>query len=108
VYTTHMKKVAKKKSTKTTDERLTDLYGVVIDLQTEMRTGFATLERKMLDGFASVREDLSALQAEVRAIRKDLDRLTEQVNGMRGYSKELDTLYARIAIIEKHIGLKTA
>lgn len=106
-----MKKVVTKQRVKKTNDRSADLYEVIIDLQTEMQAGFARMDTEFAQvnkNFGRVFEDISALQAEVRSIRKYLDRLTEQVNGMRGYSKELDTPYARIAIIEKHIGLKTA
>ena len=48
-----------------------------------------------------VREELR----DVKAIRAELDELSEKVDNIAGYRKEIDHALERIAAIEKHLGL---
>jgi hypothetical protein len=50
-------------------------------------------------------ERLQPLSAELRSIRKDLERLTETVDNITGLPKEIDHALERIAKIERHLGL---
>jgi uncharacterized coiled-coil DUF342 family protein len=52
-----------------------------------------------------VREETKDIRDELRSIRRDLDALTEKVDNILGYRKEIDHALERIATIEKHLGL---
>jgi len=49
---------------------------------------------------------LRRIRAELSAIRRDLEELRMRVDNMSGYSKEIDHALARIARIEKHLGIE--
>jgi predicted nuclease with TOPRIM domain len=88
-----------------------------------MTKGFASLETRMERGFASVADDiadlrtelkgdiapvgeqLTSIEAELRRINHRLDVLEEQVSGLKGFSKEIGDLRARVPQIEKHLGI---
>ena len=53
----------------------------------------------MREGFASIREEL-------RDIRRVVENLQTRVGNTEGYSKEIDHALARIARIEKHLGIE--
>src|ERR1700687_1387183 len=89
-------------------------------LAAQMTKGFASIEEKMETGFgaaddiadlrtelkgdiARVGEQLTGIEAELRGIKRGLDILEEQVSGLRGFSKEIDELRARVVEIEKHL-----
>ena len=59
------------------------------------------------DDIAALRSELKAdvgdVRAEVSAIRRDLDHLSESVVNVIGYRKEIDHALERIAAIEKKI-----
>lgn len=81
------------------------------DIRSEMREGFAKIDGR----FVKVDEQFVETQAELRAIRHELadinrrlDRLEEDVDAMRGYSKEIDELRTRVRNIEKHPRLAKA
>jgi chromosome segregation ATPase len=89
------------------------------ELTQGMERGFAAVS----EDFASVREDIGALGHEVKAdiaslreqttgieqelksIRVDLNDLLENVANIAGYRKEIDHAFERIAAIEKHVGI---
>lgn len=75
------------------------------DIRREMREGFAKVDMR----FSKVDEQFVETQAELRAIRHELaeinrrlDRLEEDADAVRGYSKEIDELRIRVRNIEKH------
>jgi hypothetical protein len=51
-------------------------------------------------------EGLKPIKQELASIRRDFDRLTENVNNVTGYRKEIDHALERIAAIEKHLGIE--
>jgi len=50
-------------------------------------------------------ESLKPINLELSAIRRDLDALSQKVENMTGYRKEIDHALERIAAIEKHLGI---
>ena len=90
------------------------------------QTDVERLSRLMLDEFKSVQErfdrqddrfdkhdqrfdnidrELHGIRAGIKSIRIDLDELTEKVDNILGYRKEIDHALERIAAIEKHLGI---
>ena len=53
-----------------------------------------------------VREETKDIRDELTSIRRDLDRLTANVENVIGYRKEIDYALERIAAIEKHLGIE--
>jgi len=45
------------------------------------------------------------MRAELSSIRRDLNELTEKVDNITGYRKEIDHALERIAAIEKRLGI---
>jgi hypothetical protein len=50
-------------------------------------------------------ERLKPITHELAAIRRDLDALSQKVENMIGYRKEMDHALERIATIERHLGI---
>ena len=48
---------------------------------------------------------LRSIRAELKSIRSELNDLTEKVDNILGYRKEIDHALERIAAIEKHLDL---
>lgn len=65
--------------------------------------GDPELNAAALNDLSLASKELAA--AELHDIRDRLDHLDESVGGMKGYAKEIDDLHARMAAIEKHLGL---
>ena len=60
-----------------------------------------------LDGRAfETEENFRALRAEVADVRRDVEELKSRADNSAGYSKEIDHPLARIAAIEKHLGIE--
>ena len=51
-------------------------------------------------------ENFRALRAEVADVRRDVEELKSRADNSAGYSKEIDHALARIAAIEKHLGIE--
>ena len=83
-------------------------------------TDFDRLKRVMLGEFSRVHEQLDEhderfdsvdaelrnIRAELKTIRSDLDDLSEKVENILGYRKEIDHALTRIAAIEKHLRIR--
>jgi archaellum component FlaC len=61
---------------------------------------------KIEENFHEIRQELRSVRTELSYINRRLDHLEEQYGNIKGYSKEIDELRARVKDIEKH--LKTA
>jgi len=57
--------------------------------------------------FDKIDVELSYVRGELHDIRRHLEILKETVAGHEGHSKEIDYAFARIAAIEKHLGMQT-
>lgn len=51
-------------------------------------------------------ENFRALRADVADVRRDVEELKARADNSAGYSKEIDHALARIAAIEKHLGIE--
>ena len=77
-----------------------------------VKDAFATLTQTVERGFSAAAEDMAALSTQVasienelQAIRRELDDLANTVDNIAGFRKEIDHALARIAAIEKHLGI---
>ena len=83
------------------------------------QTDLERLSRLMLNEFGRVHERLDKhderfdaidqrfdnIDRELHSIRTELDDLSEKIENILGYRKEIDHALERIATIEKHLGL---
>lgn len=60
---------------------------------------------EMNERFDGVDKQFADVRLDIRSIRTDLDALIEKVNGITGYSKEIDGIMERLKIVEKHLGI---
>ena len=58
--------------------------------------------------FDDVDEQLRAIRSDIADIHRRLDRLEEQGASRAGFSKEIDIILTRVAVIEKRLGIKHA
>ena len=65
----------------------------------------ADLKNELKGDIARVSEQVTSIERELKAIRRDLDDLTEKFENVSGFRKEIDHALERIAKIEKHLGL---
>jgi predicted phage-related endonuclease len=56
-------------------------------------------------GLAALAEQVSSIERDLKAIRRDLNDLIEKVENIAGYRKEIDHAFDRITAIEKHLGI---
>jgi predicted nucleic acid-binding Zn-ribbon protein len=54
---------------------------------------------------ATLAGQLTHIERELNAIRRDLDDLRKKVENVIGFQKEIDHALERIAAIEKHLGI---
>jgi hypothetical protein len=52
-----------------------------------------------------VRDELKPIRSDLKSIRDELDDLTEKLENVSGFRKEIDHALARIAAIERHLGI---
>jgi|SRR5271157_1311913 len=52
------------------------------------------------------RQNFREIHAELADIRRDVEELKSRADNSAGYSKEIDHTLARIAAIEKHLGIE--
>lgn len=77
----------------------------------DIRSTMATKE-EMTDGFAGIRKematkaDIAGIMTELTDIKQRLKAVEIAVENHSGFSKEIDHAFARIAVIEKHLGIK--
>ena len=65
----------------------------------------AALRKELKGDIAGVSEQVTSIEHELKAIRRDLADLTERFENVSGFHKEIDHALERIAAIEKHLGL---
>jgi chromosome segregation ATPase len=83
-------------------------FKAVADDIADLRKDMATKE----DVRAIVREErepvearLTSIESELRSIQRDLDDLSEKVENVSGFQKEIDHALKRSGAIEKHLGI---
>ena len=54
---------------------------------------------------AALSEQVAGIERDLKTIRRELNELTERVENIAGYRKEIDHALERIATIEKHLGI---
>ena len=70
----------------------------------EVRKDIAELRTDIIE----IRAEIIEIRTELADIRRRLDSLEEAVSDHSHYTKEIDHAFARIATIEKHLGIKAS
>ena len=69
-----------------------------------MNAGFDEVHQKMDTGFAAVDQRFESVEKEIREMRKEfseeLRQLRHDVENIKGFSKEIDTILSRVAVLE--------
>jgi predicted RNase H-like nuclease (RuvC/YqgF family) len=65
----------------------------------------AAIKSELKGDIATLGEQVASVEGELRAMRRDLDDLREEVENVLGFRKEIDHALERIAAIEKHLGI---
>lgn len=58
------------------------------------------------DNLAALAGQVTSIEQDLKAIRRDLNNLAEEVENISGYRKEIDHAFERIGAIEKHLGIE--
>jgi hypothetical protein len=89
------------------DRKFAALAEDVSDIKRTMATkdDIAGLRRELKTDVAGLSEQTTGIERELKSIRRNLDRLTEQFENVSGFRKEIDYALERIAAIERHLGL---
>jgi septal ring factor EnvC (AmiA/AmiB activator) len=74
-------------------------------LRKELKGDIAGLRKELKGDIAGVSEQVTSIEHELKAIRRDLADLRERFENVSGFHKEIDHALERIAAIEKHLGL---
>jgi predicted nuclease with TOPRIM domain len=78
-----------------------ELKGDIADLRTEMIDQFEHVDKQ----FVASHDRLREISAEIAVIHRRVERLEELGASNTGLAKEIDHLLARVAEIEKHLGI---
>ncbi len=65
----------------------------------------AALRTERKGDIATISTQIASIENKLKSIRRDLNDLAEKVGNIEGYGKEIDHALARIATIEKHLGI---
>jgi septal ring factor EnvC (AmiA/AmiB activator) len=83
-----------------------ELKGNIADLRTELKGNIAELKTELKADIAKLGTQVASIERELKTIRRDLEDLREKLENVTEYRKEIDHAFARIAAIERHLGLK--
>jgi predicted nuclease with TOPRIM domain len=78
-----------------------ELKGDIADLRTEMIDQFEHVDKQ----FVATHDRLREISAEIAVIHRRVERLEDLGASNAGFAKEIDHLLARVAEIEKHLGI---
>ena len=90
---------------KTTLEELGEMLAHVVK-HMATKKDLEKLETKLTAFQTQTAENFRDVKAEVADIRRIVENLQTRVGNPEGYSKEIDHALARIARIEKHLGIE--
>ena len=98
------------------DHMLTKDEGATKDdigqLRSEMKADIGTLRTELKGDIVELKEDIAdirdtmATSRELAEIRREIEHLSEQFENVSGFRKEIDHALERIAVVERHVGLK--
>ncbi len=80
-----------------------ELKGDTAEHKSELKGDISELRTELKGDIAELREDIKRLEISIRGIREDLDALIETVNGMKGYTVEIDELRERVTHVEREL-----
>ena len=89
---------------KTTLKEIGEMLAYVV-ARMATKDDVAALGKQLKGDIARVSEQVTSIEHELKAIRRDLADLTERFENVSGFHKEIDHALERIAAIEKHLGL---
>ncbi len=82
----------------------------------EMTDGFTAVREEMAEGFAAICEEMAtkvemssgfgSVRTELSEIKQQLRELEGKVSDHSNFTKEIDYAFARIAAIERHLGME--
>lgn len=80
----------------------------IADIRLEMATkdDLNSFRQEFRDFRDETRQNFREIHAELADIRRDVEELKSRADNSVGYSKEIDHALARIARIEKHLGIE--
>ena len=80
----------------------------IADIRREMATkdDLNSFRQEFRDFRDETRQNFRENHAELADIRRDVEELKSRADNSAGYSKEIDHALARIAAIEKHLGIE--
>jgi hypothetical protein len=58
------------------------------------------------DDLISLAGQVASIERDLKVIRRDLNEVTEEVQNISGYRREIDHALERIGAIEKHLGVE--
>lgn len=97
--------MVKKKTPKKNESSFDKLARLIKSESDDVRGDMSKTRFDMNEGFVEVRGELRSIRTELADISHRLDRLEQNVDAMRGYSKEIDEVRSRVKNIEKHLGI---
>ena len=83
------------------DDTTKKILEIVTDIQAEV----SEIKNELTAFRNETTQNFHELRAEIADIRRDVEDLQEKIGNMSGYAKEIDSLMARMAAVEKHVGL---
>jgi len=96
----------------TTLNELGEMLGHVVEhmatkdeVRTIVRDEIAAAKLATNADLAALSEQVAGIERDLKTLRRELNDLTEIVENIAGYRKEIDHAFDRITTIEKHLGI---
>jgi septal ring factor EnvC (AmiA/AmiB activator) len=89
---------------KTTLNELGEMLAHVVE-HMATKDDLTAVRKELKSDIAALSEQVTSIERELKTIRRDLNDLMNKFENVAGYRKEIDHALARIAAIEKHLGL---
>jgi chromosome segregation ATPase len=88
-------------------EDIAEIRKDTADIRRQMATkdDLAAVRLELKSDIASLGVQVASIERDLKQIRRDLSALTDKVDNIAGYRKEIDHALERIAAIEKHLGI---
>ena len=82
-----------------------ELKSDIASVKAELKSDIASVKAELKSDIASLGEQMTSIEQDLKAIRRDLYELSDKVENISGYRKEIDHAFERIAVIEKQLGI---
>jgi chromosome segregation ATPase len=91
--------------TKTVERGFATVAEDIASIRTELKGDIDNLRIELKSDIAALGGQIADIERDLKQMRRELNDLSEKVENVTGYRKEIDHALERIAAIERHLGI---